>query len=239
LKIDNNQLPVTAQTEVDQPVYWNKGYFYTALCFATRCNNRKIVDALLSIGANPHLTSNRIFFGSILLIAASNKETLELFKLFLTIPNIDPYVSDCEGDTVFYHTKGNTKLILDLLSLDPAVAVLPESEKAQICEAIGTAVKDQIRFQANNVLCQSLNKSAYKDYVAEEDQKLIADCVNQVTGLVKHSQPVRDIILSYLFIKKPHSLLALEEATLRNSPGAAMTDQLEHTNDNRSVTLGS
>lgn len=199
---------VTLLTGVEQPVYYDNIYYHTALCCAVAVNQPDIAQALLNIGADPNLTDLNTAKGSALLIAARSKYSNAglMLRMLLNAPGIELYVIDALGRSVFLCAKGRTDYVLDLLTFDPIVSGLTKEEKQVMSNTIAEATKSKSAHQTNTAICQSL-KSVY---LSDDEQKFVKNKMEDACPSITSGQPIGDIVLSYLFKPKPHSLKVME-----------------------------
>ncbi len=212
------RLPVTFSTEVDQPVYCNNIYYHSALCCAVANHYTAITQALLDADANPNIADLHTVNGSALLIASQSKEPSAriLLQMLLATPNIELYAIDGLGQSVFsLANDSNESFVLMLLASDPVISRFAEEEKQAMSRAIAEAIKSKSTYQTNSVICQILNKA----YLSEDEHKLeVNNKITEAYPLIASGQPIGNIVSSYFFQRKPHSLKVMENWVLQNEP---------------------
>ncbi len=209
------KLPVTLLTEVDQPVYCNKIYYHTVLCFAVAVNNPVMGKALLDIHVNPNITDLTTANGSALSIASHSKHPNAsiMLQMLIATSSIDLYLIDAQGASVFSDANGSAAFVLGLLAFDPFVSMLTGEEKQFMSNTIAEATTQSVH-KTNTAVCQTL-KSVY---LSDNEQKLVEDKIREVVPCITSGQPIGKIVLSYLFKRKPDSLELLEKRVSNNEP---------------------
>ncbi len=213
------KLPITPLTEVDHPIYCKQKYYHSALCYAVTHNDYEMTKALLKIGANPNVADLNTPDGSALSIASQYNPNM--LQILLAAPNLELYTINAKGRSAFFSSDCSTTFVLSLLAFDPLVSGLGEDEKLGMSNVIVEAIKSKSTYQTNTAICKMLKTV----YVNEEDQKLVANEIKDACPFITSGQPIGDMILSYLFVPKPHSLKVMENWVLHNEPQPEVEEQ--------------
>ncbi|GEM_PF-6971887 len=204
--VDAHQ-PIKDTDEINQPVFYNRSYYHTALVYATRLKSTEIVKALLNIGAHPNVYNDSVSCGSALLLSMQKRtQSEEIFALFLAMTDINIFVM-APLRAAYDFAQGNTVTISRLLKADQQISMVYSSE--EINSMAATIAISWKANETNFVVCQQLANIYGTNKEAEELPRIISEeCKMTASG----TPPVlASVIQSYLFHPKPASVKRFQE----------------------------